>query len=86
MEEQLLILRSIWANNSGYVWIYSGNYDGVQEGLKKMIKIDIILGSKDISPWREEMICMSGALELIAAKSVLANRGMSSGSRNGVFS
>ena len=44
-----------------------------------MIKIDIILGSKDISPWREEMICMSGALVLIVAKSVLANRGIVNG-------
>ena len=41
-----------------------------------MIKIDIILGSKYASPWREEMICMSGALVLIVAKSVLANRGI----------
>ena len=39
-----------------------------------MIEIDIILGSKDVSPWREDMICMSGALVLIVAKSVLANR------------
>ena len=41
-----------------------------------MIEIDIILGSKYVSPWREEMICMSGALVLIVAKSVLANRGI----------
>jgi hypothetical protein len=27
-------------------------------------------------PWREEMICMSGTLVLIVAKSVLANRGI----------
>ncbi len=40
-----------------------------------MIQIDIILGSKYESPWREEMICMSGTLVLIVAKSVLANRG-----------
>ena len=40
-----------------------------------MIEIDIILGSKYESPWREEMICMSGTLVLIVAKSVLANRG-----------
>jgi hypothetical protein len=31
-----------------------------------MIEIDIILGSKYESSWREEMICMSGALVLIA--------------------
>ena len=29
----------------------------------------------DDIPWRKEMICMSGALVLIVAKSVLANRG-----------
>jgi hypothetical protein len=40
-----------------------------------MIEIDIILGSKYESPWREEMICTSGAQVLIVAKSVLANRG-----------
>jgi len=44
-----------------------------------MIKIDIILGSKYASPWREEMICMSGALVLIVAKSVLTNRGIVNG-------
>jgi hypothetical protein len=38
-----------------------------------MIEIDIILGSKDVSPWREDMICMSGALVLIVAKSVLGS-------------
>ena len=41
-----------------------------------MIEIEIILGSKCVSPWSEEMICMSGGLVLIAAKSVLANRGI----------
>ena len=41
-----------------------------------MIEIDIILGSKYESPWREEMICMSGALVLIVANAVLANRGI----------
>ena len=41
-----------------------------------MIEIDIILGSKDACPWREYMICMSGILVLIVAKSVLANRGI----------
>ena len=40
-----------------------------------MIEIDIILGSKYESPWREEMICTSGAQVLIVAKSVLANHG-----------
>jgi hypothetical protein len=38
-----------------------------------MIKIDIILGSKDVSPWRKEMIWTSGALVLIVVKSVLVN-------------
>jgi hypothetical protein len=38
-----------------------------------MIEIDILLGSESVSPWREEMICVSGALVLIVAKSVLAN-------------
>jgi len=41
-----------------------------------MIKMDIILGSKYESPWRDGMICMSGALVLTVAKSVLANRGI----------
>ena len=41
-----------------------------------MIEIDIILGSKYESPWRDGMICMSGALVLTVAKSVLANRGI----------
>jgi hypothetical protein len=27
-----------------------------------MIEIDILLGSESVSPWREEMICVSGAL------------------------
>jgi len=40
-----------------------------------MIEIDIILGSKYVSPWREDMICLSSAPVLIVAKSVLANRG-----------
>jgi hypothetical protein len=39
-----------------------------------MNKIDFILGSKYIPPRREEMICMSGALGLIVAKSILATR------------
>jgi hypothetical protein len=29
-----------------------------------MIEIDIILGSKYISPWREEMTCVSGPLSI----------------------
>jgi hypothetical protein len=41
-----------------------------------MIEIDILHGSKYESPWREEMICTSGAQELIVAKSILANRGL----------
>ena len=41
-----------------------------------MIEIDIILGSKYASPWMTLMICMSGALGLIVAKSVLANGGI----------
>ena len=41
-----------------------------------MIEIDIILGSKCVSPWREEMICMTGALVLMVAKSVFANCGI----------
>ena|GEM_PF-3213326 len=41
-----------------------------------MSEIDIKLGSKYVSPWSEERICISGALELIVAKSVLANRGI----------
>jgi hypothetical protein len=40
-----------------------------------MVEIDIILGSKYESPWREEMICTSGSQVLIVAKSVLANCG-----------
>jgi hypothetical protein len=40
-----------------------------------MVEIDIILGCKYEPPWREEMICTSGAQVLIVAKSVLANRG-----------
>ena len=50
-----------------------------------MIEIDIILGSKYESPWREEMICTSGAQVLIVAKSVLANRGMFSESSQRVM-
>jgi len=34
-----------------------------------MIEIDIILVSKYVFPWRQEMICMSRALVLILAKS-----------------
>ena len=30
-----------------------------------MIEIDTILVSKCVSPWKEEMICMSGALLII---------------------
>jgi hypothetical protein len=41
-----------------------------------MNKIDFMLGSKYVPPRREEMICMSGALVLIVAKSVLANCGI----------
>jgi hypothetical protein len=41
-----------------------------------MIEIDIKLGSKYVSPRREQMICVSGALELIVAKSVVVNRGI----------
>jgi hypothetical protein len=41
-----------------------------------MIEIDIILGSKYESPWREDMICLSSAQVLIVAKSVLANGGI----------
>jgi hypothetical protein len=41
-----------------------------------MIEIDIILGSKYESPWREEMICTSCAQVLILAKNVLANHGI----------
>jgi hypothetical protein len=41
-----------------------------------MNKIDFILGIKYVPPVREEMICMSGALVLIAVKSVLANLGI----------
>jgi hypothetical protein len=44
-----------------------------------MIEIDIKFGSKYVSPWTKEMICMSGALVLIVAKSVLANRGFGHG-------
>jgi hypothetical protein len=40
-----------------------------------MIEIDNKLGSKYVSPWREERICTSGAQVLIVAKSVLANCG-----------
>jgi hypothetical protein len=36
-------------------------------------------------PCREEMICMSGTLVLIVAKSVLANHGMSSESSQRVM-
>jgi hypothetical protein len=39
-----------------------------------MIQIDFIHGSKYVSLWREER--MPGALVLIVAKSVLANRGI----------
>ncbi|MDP9288313.1 MAG: hypothetical protein M3P08_08960 [Thermoproteota archaeon] len=35
--------------------------------------IDIIIESKYVSPWREEMICMSEALVLIVAKSDFAS-------------
>jgi hypothetical protein len=41
-----------------------------------MIEMDIILGSKYVSPWRQEMICTSGAQVLIVVKSVLTNRGI----------
>jgi hypothetical protein len=41
-----------------------------------MIEIYTIVGSKYVSPWMEEMICISGALVIIVAKSVLANRGI----------
>jgi hypothetical protein len=41
-----------------------------------MIEIDIILGSKYVPPWRQEMICTSGAIVLIIAKTVLANYGI----------
>jgi hypothetical protein len=44
-----------------------------------MNKIDFMLGSKYASPWMKEMICMSGALVLIVAESVLANRGIVNG-------
>jgi hypothetical protein len=40
-----------------------------------MIEIDIILGNRCVPPWREGIICMSGGLVLIVAKSVLANCG-----------
>jgi hypothetical protein len=40
-----------------------------------MIKIDIIFASKYVSPWMEEMICLSVPV-LIVAKSVLTNRGI----------
>jgi hypothetical protein len=40
-----------------------------------MIEIDIINESKYVFPWREERICISGALVLIVAKSILANHG-----------
>lgn len=46
-----------------------------------MIKIDIIFRSKYVSHRREKMICISGTLALIVPKSVLADRGLSSGSR-----
>lgn len=41
-----------------------------------MIEIDIKLGSKYVSSWRKQMICMSGTLVLKVVKSVLANRGI----------
>jgi hypothetical protein len=41
-----------------------------------MIRIDIILGSECVSPWREDMNCRLGALVLMAPKSVLASRGI----------
>jgi hypothetical protein len=41
-----------------------------------MVEIDIILVSKFVSPWREDIICMSGALLLIVAIFVLATRGI----------
>ena len=44
-----------------------------------MIEIDIKLGSKDVSPWMEDMICWSVAPVLILAKSVLTNRGTVNG-------
>jgi hypothetical protein len=44
-----------------------------------MIEIDIKPGSKYVSPWREERICMPRALLLIVAKSVLANYGIVNG-------
>ena len=45
-----------------------------------MIEIDIILGSKYKSPWRDGMICTSGAQVLIIGKSVLATCGIVHGS------
>jgi hypothetical protein len=44
-----------------------------------MIEIEIKLGSKHVSPWMEEMICLSVVPVLIVAKSVLTNRGIVNG-------
>ena len=47
--------------------------------------IDIIIESKYVYPWKKEMICISGALVLIVAKSDLANCGLVHGTMAAVY-